>query len=108
MLNFKIGLNPLQSENRPEKFVTLRHVPVDPNTFKYYLKASLSNFNVMSTWKLASPHNIRRQTPQNKSCNACHGKAELFLGKNDVKPEYMEANAKVIVSPEMVPQKVDE
>jgi thiosulfate/3-mercaptopyruvate sulfurtransferase len=108
LLNFKIGLNPLQSERRPEKFAVLRHVPTDPDTFKFYLKNSLSNFDALPTWKFATPHNIRRQTPQNKSCNACHGNAELFLRKEDVKPEYLEANAKVIVPPEMVPEKVDE
>jgi thiosulfate/3-mercaptopyruvate sulfurtransferase len=108
MLNFKIGINPLQSEKRPEKFVTVRHVPVDPNTFKYYSNINLSNFNALPTWKLATPHNIRRQTPQNKSCNACHGNNQLFLGKNDVKPEHFEANKKVIVPLEMIPQKVTE
>jgi thiosulfate/3-mercaptopyruvate sulfurtransferase len=108
MLSFKIGLNPLQSEKRPEKFVPVRHVPVDPNTFKYYGDIKLANFDALPTWKLATPHNIRRQTPQNKSCNACHGNHQLFLSKNDVKPEYFKANAKVIVPPEMVPQKVDE
>jgi thiosulfate/3-mercaptopyruvate sulfurtransferase len=108
LLNFKIGLNPLQSEQRPEKFVIVRHVPVDPDTFKFYSDTRLKNFDALPTWKLATPHNIRRQTPQNKSCNACHGNAQLFLGKNDVKPEYADANAKVIVPPEMIPPKVDE
>jgi thiosulfate/3-mercaptopyruvate sulfurtransferase len=108
MLNFKIGINPLKSEKRPEKFVTVRHVPVDPNTFKSCANINLSNFDALPTWKLATPHNIRRQTPQNKSCNACHGNNQLFLGKNDVSSEHFEANKKVIVPLEMIPQKVTE
>jgi hypothetical protein len=106
MLNFKIGLNPLQSEKRPEKFVTLRHVPVDPDTFKIYVEDGLSRFDALPSWKLATPHNIRRQTPQNKTCNGCHGNADLFLGMKDVKAEYLEANKKVIVPSELIPQKV--
>jgi thiosulfate/3-mercaptopyruvate sulfurtransferase len=108
MLNFKIGINPLQSGKRPENFVTVRHVPVSRNTFKYYSNIKLSKFNDLPTWKLATPHNIRRQTPQNKSCNACHGNDQLFLGKKDVRPDYFEANKKVIVPLEMIPPKVPE
>ena len=108
MLNFKIGLNQMRSEKRPEKFVTVRHVPVDRNTFKYYSNINFSNFDALATWKLATPHNIRRLTPQNKSCNACHGNDQLFLGKSDVPPEYLKANKKVIVPPEMIPHKVTE
>jgi thiosulfate/3-mercaptopyruvate sulfurtransferase len=107
-LNFKIGLNPYQSDKRPEKFVTVRHVPVDHDTFKYYTQTSLTNFDASPTWKLATPHNIRRQTPQNKSCNACHGNDQLFLRERDVDPEYLKANANVIVPMEMVPKKVNQ
>jgi hypothetical protein len=78
-MDFKIGLNPLQSERRPEKFVTLRHVPVDQDSFQFYVANGLTNFDKLPTWKLATPHNIQRKTPQNASCNACHGKATLFL-----------------------------
>lgn len=106
MLNFKIGLNPLPSKKRPEKFVTVRGVPVDQNTFKFYVENGLSRFDSLPTWKLATPHNIRRQTPQNKTCNGCHGNGELFLAVKDVKAEYLEANKKVIVPPELIPQKV--
>jgi thiosulfate/3-mercaptopyruvate sulfurtransferase len=106
MLNFKIGLNPLQSEKRPEKFVTLRHVPVDQNTFRFYVEDGLSRFAALPTWKLATPHNIRRQTPQNKRCNGCHGNVELFLSEKDLKADYLEANKKVIVPSELIPQKV--
>jgi thiosulfate/3-mercaptopyruvate sulfurtransferase len=106
-MNFKIGLNPLQSENRPEKFVTLRHVPVDQNSYKFYVKNGLSRFDNLPTWKLATPHNIRRKTPQNKSCNSCHGNDDLFLSKKDVEVKYLEANKEVIVPPDLIPGKVE-
>jgi thiosulfate/3-mercaptopyruvate sulfurtransferase len=81
---------------------------VDPDSFKFYVENGLSKFNTLPTWKLATPHNIRRQTPQNKACNSCHGNAALFLGEMDVKPEYLEANKKVIVPPELIPKKLKE
>lgn len=104
-IEFKVGLNPLRSEKRPEKFVTLRHVPVDHATFGFYVKDGLSNFDTLPNWKLATPHNIRRQTPQNKTCNSCHGNTELFLLEKDVKPNYRKANKDVIVPPARVPRK---
>jgi thiosulfate/3-mercaptopyruvate sulfurtransferase len=107
-LDFKIGLNPLKSKLRPEKFVTVRHIPVDQGSFKFYVDKGLTNFDKLPTWKLATPHNIRRQTPQNKTCNNCHGNEDLFLLKKDVKPDYLNANKNVIVSPELIPKKVEE
>lgn len=107
-IEFKIGLNPLRSDRRPEKFVTVRHVPVDQKSFRFYVENGLENFSKLPTWKLATPHNIRRKTPQNETCNACHGRADLFLLRKDVKQEYLEANSPVIVSPDQIPGKVTE
>jgi thiosulfate/3-mercaptopyruvate sulfurtransferase len=102
---FKIGLNPLKSEKRPDKFVVVRHVPVDQETFRFYVQDGLSNFDKLPTWKMATPHNIRRKTPQNESCNSCHGNERLFLLEKDVRPEYVKANKSVVVPPEMIPRK---
>jgi thiosulfate/3-mercaptopyruvate sulfurtransferase len=107
-MEFKIGRNPYRSEKRPEQYVTVRHVPVDQKSFDFYVENGLANFDRLPTWKLATPHNIQRKTPQNRSCNACHGKAALFLLETDVKPEYLQANRTVIVSPDQVPQSVTE
>jgi thiosulfate/3-mercaptopyruvate sulfurtransferase len=104
-MEFKIGLNPLLSKKRPERFVTVRHNPTDRGLFDFYAKNAMPDFDKLPTWKLATPHNIRRQTPQNKTCNACHGNADLFLLKKDVKPEYLKANEKVIIPPDMIPKK---
>jgi hypothetical protein len=104
-LDFKIGINPLQSKKRPERFVTVRHVPVDQETFEFHVKDGLKNFDRLPTWKLATPHNIRRQTPQNKTCNSCHGNKDLFLLTKDVKEKYLKANKGVIVSTDLIPEK---
>jgi thiosulfate/3-mercaptopyruvate sulfurtransferase len=102
---FKIGLNPLRSKKRPEKFVTLRHNPTDKGLFDFYVKNGLPNFDKLPTWKLATPHNIRRQTPQNKTCNSCHGNKTLYLLRKDVKPVYLKANKGVIVTPDLIPKR---
>lgn len=102
-IGFKIGFNPEQSESRPERFVTVRHVPADNHSFDYYCPKALTRFDSLPTWKLATPHNIRRQTPQNKSCNSCHGNEALFLIKTDVSPQELEANKNVIIPMEAIP-----
>ena len=104
-IDFKIGLNPLRSEKRPEKYVLLRHVPVDPESFKFYVADGLSNFDALPTWKMATPHNIRRQTPQNQTCNNCHGNETMFLRQADVADKYADANRSVVVIAEQIPKK---
>jgi thiosulfate/3-mercaptopyruvate sulfurtransferase len=94
---FKIGRNPLQSEERPWQYVPVRHVPVDRDSFSYYGENLLPNFDALPTWKYATPHNIQRNTPQTETCGACHGNAEFFLTADDVAPDELEANEDVIV-----------
>lgn len=102
---FKIGLNPKKSEKRPEKFVTLRHVPIDKDLFSFYVKNGLTRINSLPTWKMTTPHNIRRKTEQNAKCNNCHGEKSLFLLKEDVSAEEREANKNVIVPEDSIPEK---
>jgi thiosulfate/3-mercaptopyruvate sulfurtransferase len=94
---FKIGRNPLQSEDRPWTYVPVRHVPIDPDSFAYYGENLLPNFDALPTWKYATPHNIQRITPQNETCGSCHGNPEFFLTADDVDPEELDANQNVIV-----------
>lgn len=101
-LGFFIGRNPLPSESRPYEYVTVRHVPVDLESFAFYLENALPNFNARPTWQLTTPHNIQRETPQTESCNSCHGNQELFLTADKVSPSELEANLPVIV--EQVPE----
>ncbi len=107
-LNFKIGINSRRSKLHPEKFVTVRHAPVDPNTFKYYVANGLGRFDTQPTWKMATPHNIRRKTHQNSSCNNCHGNIKLFLLETSVRTSYLKANQPVIVPLNGIPLKVKE
>ncbi len=103
---FKIGFNPIQSQDRPWKYVPVRHIPIDRDTFAYYGQDLLPNFDALPTWKYATPHNTQRITPQNESCNACHGNPEVFLMADDVLPDELEANQPVIV--QEVPELVEE
>ena len=103
---FKIGLNPNKSEDRPYDYVVLRHPPADPGLFDFYVKNGLSDFDTLPTWKLATPHNIRRITPQNKKCNNCHGKASLFLNKDYMAEWELKANAGVIVPEARIPKAI--
>jgi nitrate/TMAO reductase-like tetraheme cytochrome c subunit len=96
-MTFKIGRNPLKSEDRPWDYVLVRHVPVVPDTFAFYGENLLSTFDSVTTWKYATPHNIQRLTPQNQSCESCHDNPALFLMAGDVDPQERQANAAVIV-----------
>lgn len=96
VMDFKIGLNPQKSEDRPWDYVVLRHVPVDPDNFAFYGEDVLANFDALPTWKYATPHNIQRITPQNETCDGCHGNAEIFLSEADLKEYEIEANQGVI------------
>lgn len=96
-LTFLIGRNPLQSEERPYEFVPLRHVPVSPTSFEYYGENLLPDFDALPTWAYATPHNIQRQTPQNESCEACHGNNEIFLTEDKVTEAERIANQAVVL-----------
>jgi len=96
-MTFLIGQNPRQDENRPYEYVPVRHVPLAPTSFEYYMDNALPDFDALPTWAYATPHNIQRNTPQNESCEACHGNADIFLTADKVKPEELAANQAVIV-----------
>jgi len=96
-LNFLIGRNPLQNDERPYDYTTVRHVPVAPTSFEFYGDNLLSDFDSLPTWTHATPHNIQLNTPQNASCEACHGSPEFFLTEDKVNPEELAANQDVIV-----------
>ncbi|HWQ84140.1 MAG TPA: hypothetical protein VN363_06205, partial [Anaerolineales bacterium] len=96
-LAFLIGRNPLQTYSRPYEFVAVRHAPISTTTFDYFEENLLSTFSRVATWQYATPHNIQRVTPQNQSCNYCHGNAEIFLTADKVLPEELQANRSVIV-----------
>ena len=96
-IDFKIGLNPLEIIGRDSRYVVLRHVPTCVGLCEYYGDNLLSDFNNLPTWKYATPHNIQLNTPQNETCNSCHGNKDIFLTEDDVRPEELAANKNVVV-----------
>jgi hypothetical protein len=97
-MTFLIGRNPIQSDDRPYEYVPVRHVPAAPTSYEFYGENLLPNFDSLPTWVYAAPHNIQRITPQNRSCDPCHGgSAEIFLTADKIQPGEQAANASVIV-----------
>ena len=87
--------------------VVLRHVPIAPTSFDDWEPGALAAYASEPTWKYASPHNIRKDTPQNESCNACHNDENLFLTEEYIQSlidegvmfsEEIEANQGVVVT----------
>jgi hypothetical protein len=94
---FLIGLNPQRSYTRPYQYVPLRHVPIAKDSYSFYGDDLLPNFDSLSTWVYATPHNIQLKTPQTESCNACHGHPEYFLTADKIKSVERNANQSVVV-----------
>jgi len=102
-MDFRIGLNPLKNDRHPERYVVLRHAPAVPTAFDSIKEGALKKFDSMPTWRTATPHNIRRITPRNSSCDSCHGNPKPFLRGNDVDPPLRRANRPVIVPESGIP-----
>ncbi len=83
-LDFLIGQNPLRSNERPYRYVPVRHIPVDINSFSAYGDDLLNNFLNRPTWAYATPHNIQRNTAQTASCSNCHSNDDIFLTADKV------------------------
>ncbi len=77
-MDFRIGRNPAKSSVHPQDYVLLRHIPIAPDTFDPW-GIQLPNYTDEPTWRLATPHNIQKNTPQTESCSNCHGSLDLFL-----------------------------
>ncbi|MEW6402454.1 MAG: hypothetical protein AB1649_11695 [Chloroflexota bacterium] len=105
-LTFFIGRNPDPNYHRPYEYVVLRHVPAASTGYDFYGENLLPTFNARPTWVYSTPHNVQKETPQNASCNACHGNAAIFLTADKVNPEEVEANQGVLV--DQVPAVVEE
>ena len=99
---FYLGRNVQRSTDRPWRFVPVRHVPIDINTFDQYGDDLLDNFLNRPTWVYTTPHNIQRQTPQTQSCTTCHGNNAIFLTTDKV-PESERAGANLNVIVESAP-----
>ena len=91
-LTFEIGRNYLKGNARYQDYdyITVRHIPIAPNTYEPWGIADLPNFeNSEPTWKMTIPHNIQRWTPQTQvaegaGCStACHN-SQYYLRASDI------------------------
>ena len=98
-ITFEIGRNYLKDNSRYEDydFITVRHIPIAPNTFEGWGIDDLQNFETTEpTWKLTTPHNIQRWTPQTEvdagqDCSVlCHN-SDYLLSSEDIE-YYQDAN----------------
>ena len=100
-LDFKIGKNPLKSARRPYGYVLLRHIPIAPDSYEEWAPGQLTNYEALPTWKMTTPHNIQKNTPQTANCtSSCHNNTELFLTRDDIlklSPQEQAANRDVVV-----------
>ena len=93
-IDFKIGKSTLKDSLY--EYTTLRSNPVARDSFENFGKNLMPNFDEHPTWKTIASHNIKRVTPQNRSCKNCHGNKKLFLQKEDLDENGSKANYSVI------------
>lgn len=117
LFTFKIGRNIDRSPANPYRYNLVRHTPMRKDSLASlrWFQATLTgkpgpedlvaNYDALPTWNSAAVHSIQRRTPQNRSCNACHGKRELFLTGDDLRPGDPAANRRIVVDP--VPARIE-
>ncbi len=106
----KIGKNPVP-EDRPYKWVTLRHIPVAKDTYAPWGFTDLAHYDIMPTWKYTMPHNMIRNTAQTTPdstqaipcAGSCHHNEAIFLRPSDISTEEVQANSGVVVKDEEWP-----
>ncbi len=96
-MQFKIGLNPMQSERHPYTYVALRHVPTNEDMLAEFGDDLLPNFENITSFKMSPSHNVQRITPQNRDCQRCHGNERIFLQEDDLPADGSPANIDLIV-----------
>jgi thiosulfate/3-mercaptopyruvate sulfurtransferase len=111
-IKFKIGKNKfnLEAANRNYDYVTVRHIPIAPDTYASWGIPDLPNFNSEPTWKYATPHNIQRWTAQtdtsgtNGDCGAnCHKSEEYYLLTKELLDYEIEANKDIVMDDKINP-----
>lgn len=87
---FKIGQNYMKSDRHDYDFITVRHIPIAPTTFEEWgITLDDQSYTSAPTWKMTTPHNIRKITPQTDVedggfCGEnCHN-SDLFLRESDI------------------------
>lgn len=100
-LLFRVGLNPQITEERPYKYVALRHVPAQESMLEVVGDNMMPNFENKVNWNYSPTHNIQKNTFQNESCEACHENTKIWLKLEDLKDTDSKANEALI--PDMPP-----
>jgi len=106
-MQFKIGKNPLKSDNKPYDYVALRHIPIIQDTYAEWGVADLTEFDNLPTWKYATPHNIQRWTARTDTTGGvtrcsekCHDRNSalgIYLRDSDLEDYEKQANQSVII-----------
>lgn len=108
-ISFKIGKNPLKTENHPYDYSVVRHVPLQQDTYASWGNGAetLTNFDEVPTWKYATPHNIKRWTARtdttglNNCWENCHNNwvpaLDTYLRAEDLLDYEINANQQVLM-----------
>ena len=98
---FKIGKNYNKSTRYPVDFITVRHIPIAPDTYASWGVPDLPNFDSEPTWKMTTPHNIQKWTAQTDTTGGvgcsqnCHN-SDYYLKEADLESYEINANQSVI------------
>ncbi|WP_366922534.1 hypothetical protein MFMK1_002996 [Metallumcola ferriviriculae] len=95
---FKIAKNPNPTELHPNKFITVRHMPMVRDSLEGMGYPELDNFDKISSWKESPTHNTQLYTPQAADCNSCHGVEKVFLTEEDILPTDSKASLEYVVT----------
>jgi len=88
-LDFRIGINPNQTQSGRFRFkyITVRHIPISPDSYANWgaESANLPDYDKYPTWKYTSPHSIRRFTErtQVEAGEACYMNCHTRTGLGD-------------------------
>ena len=103
-LMFRVGLNTDITEERPYKYVALRHIPSSADMIASVGEGLMPKYDDKINWKYSPTHNIQKSTFQNESCEACHDSTKVFLQPSDLRETDSKANEAVIPA---LPPKLD-
>jgi len=103
---FKIAKNNfnLEATGKDYDYVTVRHIPIVPDTYASWGIADLPYFDSEPTWKYTTPHNIQKWTARTDttgsegSCSVkCHDSVEYYLTNSDLEAFEVNANKDIIM-----------
>ncbi|HMM69903.1 multiheme c-type cytochrome [Gudongella oleilytica] len=95
-IQFRVGYNPEPTEERPYKYVVLRHVPGQESMLEVVEENMMPNFDQKVNWNYSPSHNVQKSTFQNESCEACHTNTRIWLTEDDLRETDSEANKALI------------